>query len=505
LYVRSPAYDLEGALLVILKGKVSMDYERKVYFQMIKLRRIYSAKRSVFWIALALVVFILEMPAAVGQEPEAESRISVSEEAQSAPKVTETESIKPKNNKGDTVFGTDQSRSGYGNLPQFGGPKSVGAQLQSDNEIKQPIFDLKDVHRAFKPYWNFKKQLVDRYGFAFGGDYNALAEVADKSMGENSAASGVFRFFGQWTFLGRGSEDSSTLVYKVENRHKYGTEIAPQQLAGDIGYAGLTAVTFSNIGWALTNFYWYQKFFDNHVGFVLGNVDVTDYVDGYGLVNAWTEFNNLAFTISPTIPAPNQGLGAALRVGKKDFYFLGGIADANGDPTDPGNFCHSFFSTTEYFKHAEFGWVSSWEKRFTDNVHVTGWHVDERKESNVSDGYGIAFSASYLIHDRWLPFVRFGISNGGGGAPLERSISVGGGTYMREKSDFLGVGFNWGRPSKETYGPGLRDQLTAEIYYRLMLFQYLTITPDVQLIVNPAMNPDADQIWVFGLRARLEF
>ena len=69
----------------------------------------------------------------------------------------------------------------------------------------------------------------------------------------------------------------------------------------------------------------------------------------------------------------------------------------------------------------------------------------------------------------------------------------------------LGIGFNWGRPSEETYGPGLRDQLTAEIYYRLMLFQYLTITPDMQLIVNPALNPDEDQIWVFGLRARLQF
>ena len=134
---------------------------------MTKLRRIYSAKRSVFWTALALVAFFLEMPAAVGGEPLAESRISVSQEAQSAPKDTETEFIKPKNDKRDTSFGTDQSKSGYINLPQFGGPKSVGAQLKSDNEIKQPIFDLKDVHRAFKPYWNFKKQLVDRYGFAF--------------------------------------------------------------------------------------------------------------------------------------------------------------------------------------------------------------------------------------------------------------------------------------------------------------------------------------------------
>jgi len=37
----------------------------------------------------------------------------------------------------------------------------------------------------------------------------------------------------------------------------------------------------------------------------------------------------------------------------------------------------------------------------------------------------------------------------------------------------------------------------------LQLTQNLAITPDVQLIINPALNPDESSIWVFGLRARL--
>ena len=44
-----------------------------------------------------------------------------------------------------------------------------------------------------------------------------------------------------------------------------------------------------------------------------GIVDVTDYVDTYGLVNHWTNFSNLAFSTDPTIPVPHQGLGAAVR------------------------------------------------------------------------------------------------------------------------------------------------------------------------------------------------
>ena len=70
----------------------------------------------------------------------------------------------------------------------------------------------------------------------------------------------------------------------------------------------------------------------NRLAFVAVVVDVTDYMDVYGLVNIWTDFNNDAFATNPTIPAPDQGLGAAVRVmPTENFYILGGIADANGD------------------------------------------------------------------------------------------------------------------------------------------------------------------------------
>ena len=72
-----------------------------------------------------------------------------------------------------------------------------------------------------------------------------------------------------------------------------------------------------------------------------------------------------------------------------------------------------------------------------------------------------------------------------------------------KKGDVLGVGFNWSRPAEDDFGPGLDDQYTAEIYYRLQVLKVLTVTPDVQLIIDPAFNPQESSIWVFGLRARL--
>ena len=53
--------------------------------------------------------------------------------------------------------------------------------------------------------------------------------------------------------------------------------------------------------------------------------------------------------------------------------------------------------------------------------------------------------------------------------------------------------------------PGLDDQHTVEVFYRIQLFKELAITPDVQYIKDPALNPKASSMWVWGLRARFAF
>jgi len=62
---------------------------------------------------------------------------------------------------------------------------------------------------------------------------------------------------------------------------------------------------------------------------------------------------------------------------------------------------------------------------------------------------------------------------------------------------------NWGEANENSFGAGLKDQYVIETYYRYQLTQQLAITPDVQLLIDPAQNPNHDRLWVLGLRARL--
>ncbi len=226
------------------------------------------------------------------------------------------------------------NNTSYEDLP-LGGPASVSMQMDKDSEAKG---DFSILPAMSVRYSKFKKMVDEEYGLNLGFDYNVLMQTATQSLDDKTAAGGVFRMYGEWYADSVDRANSGSLIYKVENRHRLGTDIPPSRLGTEIGYAGMTAVTFSDIGWALTNLHWSQRLYDNRLGFVIGIVDTTDYVDVYGLVNIWTEFNNYAFTTNPTIPAKDKGLGVAVRImATENIYILGGIADTNGDPTSTEN------------------------------------------------------------------------------------------------------------------------------------------------------------------------
>lgn len=396
---------------------------------------------------------------------------------------------------------TDVEGSGQ---ESFGGPGSTSAQMQADEQIGAQDC-RKGLASHLRLYCDFKRLLHRENGIRFGVDYNTLLQGLTDSPGEDLAAGGVFRLFGTWTLLDPDAGRTGFLTFKAENRHRLGTDLAPQALGGEFGYAGLTALPFSNAGTLLTNLYWEQSLAGDRFAYVAGLVDVTDYVAAYGLASPWTDFSNLAFSTDPTVAVPDQGLGTALRWRLGDnYYLLAGLADANGDPADPGDSFESFFGEGELFKHVEFGWYGSWDSRYDDHVHLTLWQVDRRTEAGVPDGWGAALSSSHAVGERWLAFLRVGYGDGGG-ALLERSISTGVAHRGGGRRGAFGLGVNWGRPNHDLFGADARDQYTLEAYYRLQLGTHTSITPDIQVVKDPALDPGQDVVWVVGLRARVFF
>jgi len=449
---------------------------------------LFKGMHSGFWRAPALVALfwmvILAAPAALADDQD-EPAADPSEEAQTAAANADAD---PQGSDGD-----------YASGDQISGPSSVSGQASQDAR------DRARTERATRRQAR-KDQMKERYGLSLHGDYNALYQNVGDNADPDSAFSGALRFYGIWSPFQRTNPNSGSLIFKVENRHKLGTDIPNQTLLLYNGVAGISGATFSDAGTVLTNLYWSQAFFDNRFAFNLGVVDVTDYIDIFGLINIWTDYNNLHFSTSPTSPLPNQSLGGVVRyMFTPNYYIIAGLADANGDPHHPEDYFDSFFDTAEYFEHVEVGWIKDWASRYTDKIHLIYWRQDERTAAGTPSGDGATLSLSRAFAERWLGFVRGGYADGGG-TILARFFSAGAGLTLNDRGDWFGFGAGWGRaPGADGTGSASRDQYTFETYYRWQPVPDLQIVPSVQYILDPALDPTRDNLWLVGLRMRVSF
>ena len=380
------------------------------------------------------------------------------------------------------------------------GPGATSNVLASDAEDKPDVLDV-DEQAGFAAW---KAGIKDQLGLDFGVDYNGLGYTATNSLGDHNSASGAFRVFGSWELIRRGTPANGSVVFKVENRHAF-TDVSPQAFGSQLGYAGYPSSSFSDQDWRVTHLFLQQRFAEGRGVAYAGFLDVTDYVDVYELASPWTAFSNAAFQNgSGTIGGEPDGALGAMLGGflSEHFYVVGGIADANGDPTDIGSGFDTFFNEFETFKSIEFGWTPGQGRFLVHNAHVGFWQIDERKAAGIPDGWGVNLSTDRLVDDAWLLFLRGGWSDGGG-SNYEASISAGFGYTPRPGQGRLGLGVNWSRPNKTTFGARLDDQYTVEVFQWLQLTEGTEITPSIQYIRNPALNPSDESTLLIGLRFRI--
>jgi porin len=252
---------------------------------------------------------------------------------------------------------------------------------------------------------------------------------------------------------------------------------------------------YSDLDWILSNLYWEQVFSGQQAGIAVGRVDPTDFIDILGYGNPWTGFQNASIILNATIVLPDPGIGVAFAARVlEQWTVVAGLYDANGKMAE----IDAFDGGAEFFKHLELGWSPSAEDRFFKRVHLIGWHVDERDDAGIPASWGLGLSASWVFSDRWTTFLRAGWSDGNA-PPLNAGVTAGVIRTFKHRNDAVGIGASWGSPAVSE----LRDQYSFETYYRFQFAQNLAITPSVQLLVNPALNPDNDTIWILGVQLRL--
>lgn len=370
--------------------------------------------------------------------------------------------------------------------PSFVGPDAIEHLVESDS----------------RAWTDWQAELRENHGFAIGADYAATFLSANDTAANDTAAGGIARVYGIINIIENG-----VLMYKVEHRHGFGDPAPAGFGLSELGYAGTIERPFNDDELTLQNLYWRQTFNGGRATLLAGILDATDFIDTFALASPWQHFMNASFSNgSNAIGLPNDA-AVGLMYGTllaDNIYLVGSLTDANGDATEPLEGFGNFLSDNEYFKSIEIGWSPDKHQVLFDNMHLTAWHKDRQSGPDIEDGWGLAFSLSRFVNDRFMPFVRGGYAKDGG-TMLQKSLSIGMGYQTAAFDGMFGAAFNWGDPNESTFQQGLQDQWTVELFYRIPILRWFRVTGDIQYIKDPALNPSDNTIWLFNVRVRAAF
>jgi len=394
-------------------------------------------------------------------------------------------------------------QSGYGDeRPTFGGPSAVESELETLDEKRDSIYRIDLVTRTFTPWFDWKRELKEDTGIKLSANALFLYQYSSEespATERNHSGGGIYRFQGSWSALSTESSQGK-LAWRLEARNDIGGAPSPQQHGGEFMASLTPGFPYGNdfdVDLSVLN--WTQTFTQQRFGYSLGRMAFDAYMDAFVVQTPYGGFLNRSFVYNPTLATTGAGaLGAVARGMVSDHIWVGAqIYDGNAVN---GDFDLDTFREHEWLTAAEIGWTPGFDRRGTDRIQFTYWHKDKREAVGVTEGWGWAVSASYQWTENLLPFVRVGHSDGGAGVAAENAASAGF-IYTPHNEGSWAFGLGWAQPSEQTHGAGLDDEWVLETSYKIQLTPNLTLTPDLQLLLNPARTPNYDQLWIAGLRA----
>jgi hypothetical protein len=219
--------------------------------------------------------------------------------------------------------------------------------------------------------------------------------------------------------------------------------------------------------------------------------------------NQQVNFINYSLSQNGSSTYPVASLGGYVQINPtKEIAFVVGFQDANNIS---GNHIQ-----TSTFGDGQYNWFAygAWSSKLAD-IGQTQIALLYYNQPSVVDQpqatQGWSFSASQAIGEQWGVFLRANTASSGSAWNIKSSVAAGGvynNPLGRSKLDQIGLGAAWNKTNTDLYvGQNVRDsEWVVETYWAWTVFKGLQVTPDVQLIIKPALKPSEDYAGVFSLR-----
>jgi porin len=283
----------------------------------------------------------------------------------------------------------------------------------------------------------------------------------------------------------------------------------PQDNLGTI--ANPVANVYGPNGAWLSELAWQQSLAGGQVVVVAGLVDQSNYLDANNYANnSYGQFLNSALVNSLVLPLTYNNLGLNLQWQPTEAWYAMFGMGANNQLPHTSPFAELSFNNWSYL--LEFGLTPK---------DVLGLGPGNYRlqpfiatvDGVTQEGIGLNIGQQLGTNSPFAWFGRFGVGgsqvtlNGAAtqiatGFALEAPLKHAG-LVPKLSNDYLAAGFIWSQPSAAFKPAAHTDEYGFETTYVLQLTPMATLQPDLQVIWNPASNPDAQHNIIFQLQLNL--
>ena len=401
----------------------------------------------------------------------------------------------------------EEGIEGYpGEVRLIGGPTDVDTDLATSFPRPDSIFR----GRIPRQYFRWKEDLYERTGVKLALSYQTLYQNASETRtGRNEAWGGWLLIEGKWEAINQGKDYEGNLTLDLDWRQTLGNHANPVAFGPvDVGSLWPTDVPFFEWDPSLVLFYWEQWFKKNVFNVRVGKQLAGTTYDFFRFKDSRSSFTSSPFTAHTSIPAPGPGQAVSVKWWpnpESSFYVHGTVNDMNGDPERIG--FDTVFEQAQFFYGLELGYFWRRGARDFDHVHLDLFYADERDTQPLGLPNEAGGGFKLLGSKQWGQQVGFGsytynTAEGGGlGLTFGRHTVTAGAATLKPFGvrGEIGLGAAWMDP----IDPTLRSQYGGEAYWKLLVTPDLWVTPGVQLIFDPSLNPAADSVAIAQIKLRL--
>jgi len=355
-----------------------------------------------------------------------------------------------------------------------------------------------------KDYQDFKDFLSKKYGFSYNFDASVLGQRSSPNGEHNSVQGYLYPSFVWTTFDNKYGTGELNFAYTVI---RYGNHTA-NDLATNSGfvtplndYPG-KQTEFSEL------YYTYQpKGGWNWMTLGLGQYPIYNFDGTTYDANQQVNFLNDALAQNASASYSQAGIGAYMQIAPDDEWtFVFGAQDATNVDAPSVRFNHL---NEEHY--TTFGYLS-----YTPTIKGVGGsqisvllynQPGVKEQPETTNGWSLNLSQN--IGDKFSIFAR--LNEVSGSVEEVRQSWVLGGVYNnplgRNSLDQIGLAYAYNKLDEKAVGEPLRHKAEqiVEAYWAWGIGDMLTLTPDVQLYINPGLNQKSDYGVVTSLRATVFF